>query len=87
MASTDDTPPPDGQELADGQERIAAGEAGAGDGEDETGQARPRVSRPDLDRIFGDVLPDTTSDERGPGRDSRGTDDWYLGNRPPHHGG
>jgi len=37
--------------------------------------------------VFGDVLPDTTDDERDP-RDRaerRGDDDWYLANRPPHH--
>ncbi len=38
-----------------------------------------------LDRIFGEVLPEITGDERDdepPGRD-RG---WYEQNRPPHHG-
>lgn len=44
---------------------------------------RPR-RRPDLDDIFGDVLPATTSDEREP--EPRGDrDDWYEQNRPPHH--
>ena len=37
-----------------------------------------------LDEIFGDVLPDLTGDERGPGRPP--DDHWYLENRPPHHG-
>lgn len=49
--------------------------------------ARGRRGRAELDRIFGDVLPDTTRDERGDGGEGRGGDDWYLGNRPPHHGG
>jgi len=49
---------------------------------------RPRREpRPDLDEIFGDVLPSTTSDEREQrppdGGDSR--DDWYERERPPHH--
>ncbi|TWP49925.1 hypothetical protein FKR81_22060 [Lentzea tibetensis] len=39
-----------------------------------------------LAEVFGDVLPETTSDERGsdaePDRES-----WYRENRPPHHGG
>ena len=42
--------------------------------------------RATLDQIFGDVLPDTTRDERDedpPGRDRS----WYEQNRPPHHGG
>ncbi|MBM7858321.1 hypothetical protein JOD27_002098 [Lentzea nigeriaca] len=36
--------------------------------------------------VFGDVLPETTSDERGaaPAEDR---DAWYVENRPPHHGG
>ncbi|KZB87786.1 hypothetical protein [Amycolatopsis regifaucium] len=38
-----------------------------------------------VDEIFGDVLPDTTSDEREPGRRSPDSDSWYLENRPPHH--
>ncbi len=41
--------------------------------------------RADLDRIFGDVLPDITRDEQ-PDREAGG-DDWYVRNRPPHHGG
>lgn len=34
--------------------------------------------------VFGDVLPDATSDEAGepaPAEDDR----WYAENRPPHH--
>lgn len=48
---------------------------------------RRRVDRKRLDDVFGDVLPDTTSDERDPReRAERGRDDdWYLTNRPPHH--
>ncbi|WP_344867595.1 hypothetical protein [Amycolatopsis ultiminotia] len=36
-----------------------------------------------MDDVFGDVLPETTSDERGRDRDT--PDSWYLENRPPHH--
>lgn len=33
--------------------------------------------------VFGEVLPDTTSDEReAPEPDS---EDWHRDNRPPHH--
>lgn len=43
-----------------------------------------------LDAIFGDVLPDTTSDERDPGTPPRGDDDtddaWLRAQVPPHHG-
>ncbi|MPY80536.1 MAG: hypothetical protein GEV04_19220 [Actinophytocola sp.] len=40
-----------------------------------------------LDEVFGQILPDTSSDEREPSwRESSVTsDDWYLDNRPPHH--
>ncbi|WP_327149625.1 hypothetical protein [Nocardia sp. NBC_01329] len=41
-----------------------------------------------LDRVFGEVLPSTTRDERdegaGPGADG---DDWLRSQVPPHHGG
>nr|WP_167479828.1 MULTISPECIES: hypothetical protein [Nocardia] len=40
-----------------------------------------------LARIFGDTLPDTTSDERGPEPDTAGSsDDWLRSQVPPHHG-
>jgi hypothetical protein len=39
----------------------------------------------DLDDIFGDVLPSTTSDERDPTPPDENTDDWYERERPPHH--
>jgi hypothetical protein len=41
-----------------------------------------------LARIFGDTMPETTSDERDPEpRSGAQTDEWYRANRPPHHGG
>jgi hypothetical protein len=51
--------------------------------------SRPAVDKATLDRVFGDVLPETTSDERDLGGAGRGTDrdSWYRENRPPHHGG
>jgi hypothetical protein len=38
--------------------------------------------------VFGDVLPDTTDDERdSEGRDDRGDgDSWLRAQVPPHHG-
>jgi hypothetical protein len=41
-----------------------------------------------VNKIFGDVLPDTTADERehGPSDTGGHHDDWLLENRPPHHG-
>ncbi|MGH3673116.1 MAG: hypothetical protein ACRDSH_21230 [Pseudonocardiaceae bacterium] len=40
-----------------------------------------------LDRVFGEVLPDSTSDDR-PSRDEAEPgerDRWLRDNRPPHH--
>jgi hypothetical protein len=49
--------------------------------------ARPQSHRRLVSDPFGDVLPDTTGDERDP--ESAGGDDetWYRENRPPHHDG
>jgi hypothetical protein len=53
-----------------------------------TGRAR---RRPSVDEVFGEVLPDTTQDERDArrsrGRDARDDrDDEILRDVPPHHG-
>jgi len=41
-----------------------------------------------LAEVFGDVLPESTRDDRVEGGPSGGADDrWYTENRPPHHGG
>ncbi|GLZ34464.1 hypothetical protein Lesp02_66510 [Lentzea sp. NBRC 105346] len=37
-----------------------------------------------LAEVFGEVLPETTSDERGADSDDR--ESWYKENKPPHHG-
>lgn len=41
-----------------------------------------------LAAVFGDVLPDTTSDERDPGDapDPSGSEAWLKAQVPPHHG-
>jgi hypothetical protein len=39
-----------------------------------------------LDRIFGDVLPDGTSDERGSGPPAADRDAEIQRDVPPHHG-
>lgn len=40
----------------------------------------------DLTGIFGDVLPDTTADERPDGTGGADENDlWYQENRPPHY--
>ncbi|MBO0846875.1 MAG: hypothetical protein J2P22_15825 [Nocardioides sp.] len=41
-----------------------------------------------LEAVFGDVLPETTSDERDPEAESdqEATDSWLRAQVPPHHG-
>ncbi len=39
-----------------------------------------------LAAVFGDVLPDTTADEREPGEALDTSDDWLKSQVPPHHG-
>lgn len=57
---------------------------------------RPSTSEPDwqrkrrLEKVFGDVLPETTSDERDAGPPPDGEDPgerWLREQVPPHHGG
>ncbi|MEU5849796.1 hypothetical protein [Saccharopolyspora shandongensis] len=44
-----------------------------------------RERRRKLAEVFGDVLPEATSDDR-PDRAPAGDDErWYRENRPPHH--
>ena len=58
-------------------------------------EAKPEQSEPEwqrrrrLARIFGDVLPDATSDERDPedARSERSGEEWLRRQVPPHHGG
>lgn len=41
-----------------------------------------------LAEVFGDVLPETTGDERAPGasEDESASDAWLRAQVPPHHG-
>ncbi|GAB2658598.1 hypothetical protein GCM10027271_16600 [Saccharopolyspora gloriosae] len=76
------------EEASRGVRRPLFPEMGDDGGVTETERQRRRR----LAEIFGEVLPQTTSDERseGPDRregDQRETDRWYRENRPPHHGG
>jgi hypothetical protein len=38
-----------------------------------------------LDEVFGEVLPETTADERDPDAPERDRESWYRENKPPHH--
>ncbi|MFF0543507.1 hypothetical protein ACWEVD_31210 [Nocardia thailandica] len=54
---------------------------------DDTRSARERAAEAArLARIFGEVLPETTGDERGPGSAGRDNDEWLRSQVPPHHG-
>lgn len=50
----------------------------------------PAQRRARLAEVFGDVLPETTRDERDPeptgGSGESGTDAWLREQVPPHHG-
>ena len=51
---------------------------------DAASAAAEAARRRRLAEVFGDVLPEGSSDDPRPtGRDDR----WYEENRPPHHGG
>jgi hypothetical protein len=39
-----------------------------------------------LTRVFGDVLPETTSDDRVDGERGPAADEWLRRQVPPHHG-
>lgn len=54
----------------------------------ETGTPEPEwVRRKRLAAVFGDVLPDTTSDERDPEQSNEaGSEAWLRAQVPPHHG-
>ena len=54
----------------------------SGEQDRESPQERDRRK---LDAIFGEVLPDTTSDERDPDARNQDRESWYRENRPPHH--
>lgn len=51
----------------------------------ENDRPAPKRDRRELDEVFGDVLPETTSDERDAESASGDRDVWYRENRPPHH--
>lgn len=49
--------------------------------------SREPSRRRKLAEVFGQVLPETTSDEqRAASSDPDASERWYRQNRPPHHG-
>ncbi len=63
---------------------TSAADGGAAERPTESEAARRRR----LDEVFGDVLPETTSDERDPRSpsDEDAGDRWLRDQVPPHHG-
>lgn len=39
-----------------------------------------------LDAVFGDVVPEQTSDDRGEEASTRANEEWLKRQVPPHHG-
>ncbi|WP_245155971.1 hypothetical protein [Nocardioides sp. 503] len=70
---------PDEPTLESGEPDVPTAESG------EAGESDWKRRRR-LEAVFGDALPDTTSDERDPaGREDN--DAWLRAQVPPHHGG
>jgi hypothetical protein len=65
---------------------AAADQPASGEGEVAATDAWQRRRR--LAEVFGDVLPETTGDERAPGEpeDDSAADAWLRAQVPPHHG-
>jgi hypothetical protein len=80
-------PDDEGEEKGPDQTGNQTVEEAREEGHDER-PGEPRHRKPSLDEVFGDVLPDTTGDEREASRPSgRHTrDDDILRDVPPHHG-
>jgi len=47
---------------------------------------RKALARKRLDDVFGQVLPEQSSDDQEDPRESGSTDDWLRSQVPPHHG-
>lgn len=90
--SDEATPPveqPEGEESAEPQEPEEAEQKPAESAEQKSAESDWQRRRR-LAAVFGDVLPETTSDERGEGDRGAGgdggNDEWLRRQVPPHHG-
>lgn len=70
-------------EPVSGAEPVAEAEPASGSVPRSSSRSADRSRR--LAEIFGDVLPDSTADDRDQPTAARGDDTWYTENRPPHH--
>jgi hypothetical protein len=70
--------------VTDPDDADTASSAAAAASDTAAAASEEAARRRRLAEVFGDVLPEGSSDEPTPtGRDDR----WYEENRPPHHGG
>ncbi|MBB5807512.1 hypothetical protein F4560_007280 [Saccharothrix ecbatanensis] len=70
--------------MTDPDDADTASSAAAAASDTAAAASEEAARRRRLAEVFGDVLPEGSSDEPTPtGRDDR----WYEENRPPHHGG
>ena len=73
--------------MADEVEGADTGKDTArGERKGETPGRKGRIDRARLARVFGEVLPETTRDEREPGEERSESDEWLRRQVPPHHG-
>jgi len=74
---------------SDDEHTPRPGRADSSAGAQAGGAARSAADAARLARIFGDTLPQTTSDERGPEGESAASqsspDEWLRAQVPPHH--
>lgn len=76
----------DGETDGEGDRGLTPGDSSPGDPADHAAEAA-RKRR--LARVFGDVLPEATQDERSAAwgdREGGTDDDWFRRQVPPHHG-
>jgi hypothetical protein len=74
--------------ASEAAESEAAESEGAAPAAMAADSVRAAERRRRLAEVFGDVLPESTRDDRVEGGSPTGADDrWYTENRPPHHGG
>ncbi|GGR69095.1 hypothetical protein J2S40_004649 [Nocardioides luteus] len=70
--------------MAEDETPETTGAAGSKESKEPEWKRKQRLAR-----IFGDVLPETTQDEREPDSESgeSASDRWLKSQVPPHHGG
>jgi hypothetical protein len=62
-------------------------EAAGGEPHRRTAERQAAERRKRREQVFGDALPDGTSDDREDGQGAdRGSEDWLRRQVPPHHG-